>query len=100
MDIKAGTQDPHASIVEGAMAISNYLGCEEPELGQGGSTNCSRALEGGLPAVCLGGGEDYDTKCHSLQEQFKEEGAYKLCQSTLLLTLLCAGTNEVSSIIK
>ena len=100
MDIKAGTQDPHAAIVEGAMAISHYLGCEEPELGQGGSTNCSRALEGGLPAVCLGGGEDYDTKSHSLQEQFKEEGAYKLCQSTLLLTLLCAGIDEVSSIIK
>ena len=82
------------------MAISHYLGCEEPELGQGGSTNCSRALEGSLPAVCLGGGEDYDTKCHSLQEQFKEEDAYKLCQSTLLLTLLCAGIDEVSSIIK
>ncbi|MBR2825286.1 MAG: M20/M25/M40 family metallo-hydrolase, partial [Solobacterium sp.] len=99
MDVNAGTQDSHASIVEGAMICSHYLGCEEPQLGHGGSTNCSRALEAGLPAVCLGGGDDYDSKCHSLQEQFKEENSFKGCQITLLLALLCAGMDEIDSII-
>ena len=100
MDVNAGTQDSHATIVEGAMAVSHYLGCEEPQLGHGGSTNCSRALEGGLPAVCLGGGEDYDSKCHSLQEQFQEKDAFKGCQIALLLALLCAGVEGVDSIIQ
>ena len=81
------------------MAASHYLGCEEPELGKGGSTNCNRAIEAGLPAVCLGGGCDYDCHAHMLSEQFKEFEAYKGCQLTLLLALLCAGTDEVESII-
>ncbi len=99
-DVNAGTQDDHAPIVEGTMAIAEYLGCEEPKLGKGGATNCSRALEAGLPAVCLGGGDDYDSKCHTLEEQFREAGAYKVCQSAVLLTLLCAGTEIAESIIE
>ena len=81
------------------MAVSAYLG-EDAKLGNGGSTNCNRALEAGLPAVCLGGGEDYDTKCHTLDEQFKVEGAYKGAQQTLLMALLCAGTDLEDSIIE
>ena len=99
-DINAGTQDSHTPIVEVAMAISNYLGCEEPKLAEGGATNCSRAIEAGLPAVCLGGGAGYDSKCHSLAEQFKEENAYKGCQIAMLLALMCAGTEETESIIQ
>lgn len=99
-DVNAGNQDSHAPIVESAMAVSKYLGCEEPKLGNGGSTNCNRALEAGLPAVCLGGNDnDYDTKCHTLDEQFKVEEAYKGCQIALLLTLMCAGTDVAESII-
>ena len=67
-DVNAGHQDSHASIVEGAMAAAEFLGCAEPKLGNGGSTNCNRALEAGLPAVCLGGGCDYDCQCHTLDE--------------------------------
>lgn len=99
-DVNAGHQDPHAPIVEGAMAAAEYLGCAEPKLGNGGSTNCNRALEAGLPAVCLGMGADYDIHAHMLSEQFKVEGAYKGCQQTLLLALLCAGTDVVESIIE
>ena len=98
-DVNAGHQDCHAPIVEAAMAVSAYLG-EDAKLGNGGSTNCNRALEAGLPAVCLGGGEDYDTKCHTLDEQFKVEGAYKGAQQTLLMALLCAGTDLEDSIIE
>ena len=99
-DVNAGHQDPHASIVEGAMAIAEYLGCEEPRLDQGGSTNCSRALEAGLPAVCLGGGSNYSSFCHTLAEQFRPEGAYKGCQAVLLLALLCAGSDNADSIVE
>ncbi|MFR8165572.1 MAG: M20 family metallopeptidase [Enterocloster sp.] len=98
-DVNAGHQDSHASIVEGAMAAAEFLGCAEPKLGHGGSTNCNRALEAGLPAVCLGGGCDYDCQCHTLDEQFKVEDAFKGCQQTLLMTLLCAGTEMTESII-
>lgn len=49
-DVNAGNQDSHAPIVEGAMLSAEFLGCEEPKLGNGGSTNCNRALEAGLPA--------------------------------------------------
>ena len=99
-DVNASHQDAHAPIVEGAMAAAEYLGCEEPKLGNGGSTNCNRALEAGLPAVCLGMGADYDIHAHMLSEQFKVEGAYKGCQQTLLLALLCAGMDDVESIIE
>ena len=98
-DVNAGHQDSHASIVEGAMAAAEFLVCAEPKLGNGGSTNCNRALEAGLPAVCLGGGCDYDCQCHTLDEQFKVEDAFKGCQQTLLMTLLCAGTEMTESII-
>lgn len=98
-DVNAGHQDAHAPIVEGAMAAAEFLGCKEPKLGNGGSTNCNRALEAGLPAVCLGGGCDYDVHAHLLSEQFKVEGAYKGCQQALLLALLCAGTDAADSII-
>ena len=98
-DVNAGHQDSHASIVEGAMAAAEFLGCAEPKLGNGGSTNCNRAMEAGLPAVCLGGGCDYDCQCHTLDEQFKVEDAFKGCQQTLLMTLLCAGTEMTESII-
>ena len=98
-DVNAGHQDSHASIVEGAMAAAEFLGCAEPKLGNGGSTNRNRALEAGLPAVCLGGGCDYDCQCHTLDEQFKVEDAFKGCQQTLLMTLLCAGTEMTESII-
>lgn len=97
-DVPAGTQDDHAPIVEAAVAASRYLGCEEPSLPPDGCTNCNRAIEAGLPAVCLGEG-DYDPHIHSLQERFREEGAYKGCQQALLTVLLCAGTEDVDSVL-
>ena len=99
-DVNAGAQDIHEPIVEAAYAVSQYLGCAEPGIAKGGSTNCSRALEAGLPAICLGAGRDYDSKCHTLQEQFKPEGAYKGAQIAMLMALLCAGTEEVESVIR
>ena len=47
----------------------------------------------------VAGGCDYDCQCHTLDEQFKVEDAFKGCQQTLLMTLLCAGTEMTESII-
>ena len=55
--------------------------------------------ESGLRAT-LGMGDDYDSKCHTLDEQFKPEGAYLGAQQTMLLALLCAGTEDVETIIE
>ncbi|MBR0138901.1 MAG: M20/M25/M40 family metallo-hydrolase [Firmicutes bacterium] len=99
MDVDANTQDPHASIVESSIAVARFLGAEDAKLGHGGCTDCSRALEAKLPAVCLGGGSDWDSKCHSLAEQFCEKDAFKGCQAALLLALLCAGTETTDSVI-
>ena len=52
-EVPAGAQDPHSPIVEASIAISNYLGCEEPKLAHGGSTNCNMAIGAGIPSVCL-----------------------------------------------
>ncbi len=97
-DVPAGLQDDHSPIVEAAVAASRYLGCAEPNRYPDGCTNCNRAIEAGLPAVCLGDG-DYDPHIHSLEERFREEGAYKGCQQALLVTLLCAGTEERDSVL-
>lgn len=97
-EVPAGAQDPHSPIVEASIAISNYLGCEEPKLAHGGSTNCNMAIGAGIPSVCLGDC-DYDTNCHTLREHFIEREAYKGCQQTLLLALLCAGTEVQDSIL-
>lgn len=98
-DVPAGTQNPHSPIVEASVAISRCLGCEEPKLAHGGSTNCNMAIGAGLPSVCLGDC-DYDTNCHTLNEYFIEFEAYKGCQQTLLLALLCAGTDMQKSILE
>ena len=98
-DVNAGTQDPHTPIVEGAVAVAEFLG-DEAVLSKGGSTNCNRAIEAGLQAVCLGGGRDYGAGCHTLDEQFLVDGnEYKGCQAPMLLALLCAGTDAADSII-
>ena len=97
-DVNAGTQDPHTPIVEGAMAIAKYLGCENPRLEEGGSTNFSRAIEAGLPSVCLGEGSGYSGLCHTTAERFRPEGAFRGCQAAMLLALLCAGNGDVDSV--
>lgn len=97
-DVGAGVQDSHAPIVEAAYAASRFLGCEHPHVYPDGCTNANRAIEAGLPAVCLGD-SNYETHIHSLEEVFKEEGAYKGCQQALLTVLLCAGTEEQESIL-
>ncbi len=98
-DIPAGRQEKEAPIVQAAVAASQFLGCEEPRLPEEGCTNCSRAIAAGIPAVCLGEG-DYDPYIHSLKERFKEEEAWKGCQQALLVTLLCAGTEDVESVLE
>ena len=98
VDINAGTQDAHAPIVEAAVCASEFLG-DEASLASGGSANSNRAIEAGIPAVCLGDGRDYSPECHQLTEKFKVQDAYKGGQAALLLALMCAGTDAAESII-
>lgn len=96
--VGTGEQDSHAPIVEAAVAASKYLGVAEPRLPEDGCTNANRAIEHGLPAVCLGA-EDYDPYIHSLKERFREKDAFKGAQQALLTVLLCAGTEDVDSVL-
>ncbi|MBQ8604575.1 MAG: M20/M25/M40 family metallo-hydrolase [Oscillospiraceae bacterium] len=98
-DVSAGSQDPHTAIVEGAVSVAEFLG-DGATLSKGGSTNCNRAIEAGLQAVCLGGGRNYSADCHTLNEKFLIDGAYKGCQAAMLLAVLCAGTDTAESIIE
>ena len=98
IDAMGGDHAPKA-IVEGAVAVSEFLG-DEAVLSKGGSTNCNRAIEAGLQAVCLGGGRDYSAKCHTTDEVFLIDGnEHKGCQAAMLLALLCAGTDAAESIV-
>ena len=99
IDISAGSQDEHLPIVEAAYAVAGFLGADPPTLEKGGATNASRAIEAGIPAVCLGAGPEIDSKCHSLEERFQLEDSNKLCQEALLLALMCAGTGDSAPII-
>lgn len=97
--VGTGEQDKHAPIVEAAAAAALFLGAGEPQLPDDGCTNCNRAVEAGLPAVCLGE-SDYDPYVHSLRERFRERDAFKGAQQALLVALLCAGTEAQESIIE
>lgn len=99
VNVNAGAQDCHVPIVEAAYAVSQMLGCENPELAEGGSTNCNRALEAGLPAVCLGGG-GYDTRCHSLEERFEVAGSEKAAKHAMMTAIMCSGTETTASIME
>lgn len=99
-DVNAGAQDPHTAIVEGAAAVAEFLG-DGFTLSKGGSTNCNRAIDAGLQAVCLGGGRNYGADCHTLNEKFLVDGnEHKGCQAAMLLAVLCAGTDAADSIIE
>ena len=103
-DVPAGTQDAHSPIVEGVYAVIEHLGME-PLLSQGGSTNCNMAIGKKIPAICIGRGyypkgTKPETFVHNLGEKYRIDGAYKGVQETYLMALLCAGVEDVPSIIE
>lgn len=102
-DIPAGTQNPHAPIVEGLYAAIEQIGLS-PRFLRGGATNCSIAIGEGIPAVCISsyypaGDGDILTMDHTLAEKYPVAGAYKGVQLLLLLALLYAGTGGSPSIL-
>ena len=96
-DVPAGKQDPHAPIVEAAYAIVEWLG-KQPYLVQGGSVNGNRAVAKGLPCVSIGLNE-FDFKCHSLEEFFPTKEAYLCPQELFLLLLMLAGSEADPSVL-
>lgn len=98
-DISANPAPGDSPLVEAAVAASRAAGCAEPVKEHGGATNCSRALEAGIPAVCLGSGLAYDSFCHTLNERFYEEDAFKGTRMLLLTVLAAAGTDMTDSVL-
>lgn len=103
-DIPAGSQSPHAPVVEGLYAVLKAMGLQ-PVFQRGGATNCSIAIAQNIPAVCIGtcycpGGENINTLDHTLEERFPVAGAYKGVQAALLTALLCAGVGKEPTILR
>ena len=102
-DVPAGTQDPHAPIVEAAMEVLRYVG-QEPFLYRGGSTNGNMTIAAGLPAVVIGRGwydpgAPRDNRNHTLEENFPERNAYRAVQAAFLTAMLAAGTERFPGIL-
>jgi len=89
IDVGAGKQDEHAPIVEANHEVIKYLGYD-PLWIQGGCTNANVPISQGIPALCLGIGDE-DNKVHTLDEYFPIKDSYKGAQQTLLLALILSG---------
>ena len=97
-DVPAGTQDPHAPIVEAAMEALRYDG-QEPFLYRGGSTNANMSIAHGVPAVVIGRGwydpgAPRDNRNHTPEENFPIRNAYKAVQAAFLTAMMAAGTEH------
>ena len=101
-DVPAGTQDPHAPLVEAAFLAAKAVS-EDPsivKLLNGGCVNGNMAIARGLPCVTLGEGPRVNN-VHNLNESFDPEGSWRLPQEILLTLLLAAGIDgETESVLK
>lgn len=98
-DAPAGSQEADTPLVRAFQSVVRYMG-EEPTLGQGGCCNSNVPVGLGIPAVCMGGGSDFDSHVHSLAECHCVTDTYKLNQAAYLLLLLAAGTETTASIFE
>jgi len=96
-DAPAGSQDADTPLVRAFQSVIRYMG-EEPKLSKGGCCNSNVPVGRGIPAVCMGGGLDFESHVHSLAERFLVTDTYKLNQAAYLLLLLAAGTEDTESI--
>ncbi|MFM9276781.1 M20/M25/M40 family metallo-hydrolase [Paenibacillus jiagnxiensis] len=93
-DRPAGSQDPHALIVQASAAATAAIGFE-PVLGEASSTDSNIPIYLGIPAVTLGGGGDYGG-VHTLDEYFDPQDSYLGAQKVFLTVLGLAGFEGVS----
>lgn len=97
VNVKAGTQDRNAPIVQATYQVIKELGAA-PIFNQGGSTNASNPIAMGIPGVCIGGGGT-SGGVHTVDEWFDNTDAYKGVQVVYLLSLLLGGVHGVSKTI-
>lgn len=97
VNVKAGTQDRNAPIVQATYQVIKELGAA-PVFNQGGSTNASNPIAMGIPGVCIGGGGT-SGGVHTVDEWFDNTDAYKGVQVVYLLSLLLGGVHGVSKTI-
>ena len=95
MEVPAGTQDDRSRIIQMARAATEALGIA-PAFMPGGCTNANRAIARGIPAVTLGrGGAEHGQ--HTLAEWFDPRGVWACEQKSILMMLMLAGLDGVSS---
>lgn len=97
-DVPVGTLDEHAPIVETVWtAIEQTFGLD-PYLCHGGCTNASVPIGLGIPAVCLGAGEEECFVHNAKLECFPKKNTWRLPQLALISVLALAGVKgEVES---
>lgn len=90
-DVPVGTLDEHAPIVETVWtAIEQTFGFD-PYLCHGGCTNASVPIGLGIPAVCLGAGEEECFVHNAKLECFPKKNTWRLPQLALISILALAG---------
>lgn len=83
-----GKQQPHAPIVETALAANSALGIESTLIS--GSTDADIPVALGIPAIGLGGGGRW-LGMHSLEESFDTTDSYLGTQRALVISLSIVG---------
>lgn len=89
-DVPAGSLDAHDPIVEATWACIEYLG-KDPFLMEGGPTNASIPITSGIPAVCLGCGDEETFVHNAAKERFPVKKSYEMPQLALMVALAAAG---------
>lgn len=97
VNVKAGTQDKNAHIVQAIYQVIKEMGAE-PAFGQGGSTNASNPIAMGVPAVCIGGGGKAGG-VHTVDEWYDNTDAYKGVQTVYLFALLLGGLSGLTQTV-
>lgn len=95
-DVPVGSLDEHAPIVETVWTTIEQTFRLEPYLCHGGCTNASVPIGLGIPAVCLGAGEEECYVHNAKLECFPKENTWRLPQLALVTILALAGIKGVS----
>ena len=93
-DVRAGSLDEHAPLVEAAWAAVETLG-NKPYLVEGGPTNASIPIGLGIPAVCIGDDAVNVFAHNAAKERFPVKNTWQMPQMTLMVALSAAGVDGV-----
>ncbi len=89
VDIPAVSQSADIPLVQALYTVIEDAGLT-PKFAVGGATNCTMAINAGIPAVCIGSGGT-GGGAHSLDEYYDDTDRHIASGATLLLLLMMAG---------